>query len=195
VDVICLAGDAEAARLVYEQLALFRPYPGALGTPTAYFSGTVSRDLGRLALAAGRPSQAEELLREALVRNRALGARPYVALTCLDLAAVVRDKGALAEAAALASEALSIADRLDQPGPCAAAGRLLGEIADRRDSADPLTPRERQIAELVYRARTNRQIADDLVISERTVETHVRSILSKLGCANRTEMAARWARR
>nr|WP_308297324.1 MULTISPECIES: helix-turn-helix transcriptional regulator [unclassified Streptomyces] len=43
------------------------------------------------------------------------------------------------------------------------------------------------------RARTNRQIADDLVISERTVESHVRSILAKLGYANRTEMAARWA--
>ncbi|MFG2987162.1 response regulator transcription factor [Streptomyces sp. NPDC048258] len=45
----------------------------------------------------------------------------------------------------------------------------------------------------VVRARTNRQIADDLIISERTVESHVRSILSKLGYANRTEMTARWA--
>ncbi len=193
VDLIELAGDASAARLVYDQLASFRPYPGALGTPTAYFSGTVSRELGRLARTAGRPAQAGELLREALVRNRALGARPYVALTCLDLAAVARDQGALPDAAALAGEAAAIADRLDLPGPSAAAARLIGEIAARRDDTDPLTPRERQIAELVVRARTNRQVADDLVISERTVESHVRSILTKLGYANRTEMTARWA--
>ncbi|MEV6332648.1 AAA family ATPase [Streptomyces sp. NPDC051909] len=194
VDLIELAGDAGAARLVYDQLALFRSHPGAIGTPTALFSGTVSRDLGRLALTAGRRNQAEELLREALTRNRALGARPYVALTCLDLAAVLRDKGALPEAATLAGEALSIADRLDLPGPSAVAVRLLGEIAAQRHNTDPLTPRERQIAELVTQARTNRQIADDLVISERTVESHVRSILAKLGYANRTEMASRWAR-
>ncbi|TDU80449.1 LuxR family transcriptional regulator [Streptomyces sp. KS 21] len=193
VDLIELAGDASVARLVYDQLAVFRPYPGALGTPTAYFSGTVSRELGRLALTAGRPAQAEELLREALIRNRALGARPYVALTCLNLATVERDKGALADAAALAGEAVAIADRLDLPGPSAAAARLLDEIAARRDDTGPLTPRERQIAELVVRARTNRQIADDLIISERTVESHVRSILAKLGYANRTEMTARWA--
>ncbi|MFE9629385.1 ATP-binding protein [Streptomyces sp. NPDC006463] len=193
VDLIGLAGDAEAARLVYGQLALFQPYPGALGTPTAYFSGTVSRDLGRLALTAGRLSQAEELLREALIRNRALGARPYVALTCLDLAAVERDKGALADAAAFAGEALSIADQLDLPGTSAAAVRLIGEIAAQRDNTDPLTPRERQIAELASRARTNRQIAADLFISERTVESHVRKVLAKLGYANRTELAARWA--
>ncbi|MFF8847562.1 ATP-binding protein [Streptomyces sp. NPDC015127] len=193
VDLISMAGDAEAAGLVYEQLALFRPYPGAIGTPTAYFSGTVSRELGRLALTAGRPAQAEELLREALVRNRALGARPYVALTCLDLATIERDKGALPDASALAREALVIADQLDLPGPATAAVRLIDEIAAQRDETDPLTPRERQIAELVTLARTNRQIADDLVISERTVESHVRSILAKLGYANRTEMAARWA--
>jgi DNA-binding CsgD family transcriptional regulator len=192
VDVIGLAGDAEAARLVYDQLALFRPYPGALGTPTAYFSGTVSRDLGRLALTAGRPAQAEELLREALVRNRALGARPFVALTCLDLAALRRDGGALTEAAALARTALNIAGELDMPGPRAAANRLVDEIAARRHGTDPLTPRERQIAGLVARARTNRQIADELVISERTVESHVRSVLAKFGCANRTELAAGW---
>lgn len=140
-----------------------------------------------------RLPQAEERLREALIRNRALGARPYVALTCLDLAAVERDKGALVDAAALAGEALSTADQLDLPGTSAAAVRLIGEIAAQRDSTDPLTPRERQIAELAARARTNRQIAADLFISERTVESHVRNILAKLGYANRTELAARWA--
>ncbi|MFD6226020.1 hypothetical protein ACFWFZ_03960 [Streptomyces sp. NPDC060232] len=138
VDLFALVGDAEGAQLVYDQLVLFQPYPGALGTPTACFSGTVSREPGRLALAAGHPAEdAEKLLREALIRNRALGARPYVALTCLDLAAVRRDRGALADAAALAGEAPVLADRLNQPGPCAAALRL---IEDLRVAAGPLTP-------------------------------------------------------
>ncbi|WKV70064.1 AAA family ATPase [Streptomyces sp. PCS3-D2] len=135
VDLIELVGDAEAAQLVHDQLVLFRRYPGALGTPTAYFSGTVSRELGRLALAAGSPEKAEKLLREALVRNQALGAWPYVALTCLDLAVVQRDRGVLTEAAALAGKALAIADRLSQPGPSAAAVDLIGDITALRVNA------------------------------------------------------------
>ncbi|WRZ87790.1 AAA family ATPase [Streptomyces sp. NBC_01007] len=200
VDLIALVGDVEGAQVVYDQLSTLRPYPGALGTPTAYFSGTVSRHLGRLAAVAGRPVEAEELLREALRRNRVLGARPDVALTCLDLAAVRRargerggDRGALAEAATLVGEALVIARQLGQPGPAAAAVRQLGEIAALRDETDPLTRREREIAEFVIQAQTNREIAADLSISERTVETHVRRILRKRGCANRTELVARWA--
>ena len=61
-------------------------------------------------------------------------------------------------------------------------------------SRDPLTDREREIADLVAGALTNRQIADRLVLSERTVESHVRSILAKLGLANRTELATRVGR-
>ena len=50
------------------------------------------------------------------------------------------------------------------------------------------------MAALVARAMTNRQIAGQLVLSERTVETHVRSILAKLGFSTRTEIAT-WSLR
>ena len=50
------------------------------------------------------------------------------------------------------------------------------------------------MAALVARAMTNRQIAERLVLSERTVETHVRSILTKLGFSTRTEIAT-WSLR
>ena len=50
------------------------------------------------------------------------------------------------------------------------------------------------MAALVARAMTNRQIAEQLVLSERTVETHVRSILAKLGFSTRTEIAT-WSLR
>jgi DNA-binding NarL/FixJ family response regulator len=78
------------------------------------------------------------------------------------------------------------------PGPAAAAGRLSAQIAADRDDADPLTGREREIAALLTEALSNRQIAARLVLSERTVESHVRSILAKTQCANRTEFVARW---
>jgi DNA-binding NarL/FixJ family response regulator len=50
------------------------------------------------------------------------------------------------------------------------------------------------VASLVAQAMSNRQIAERLVLSERTVETHVRSILAKLGYSTRTEIAT-WSLR
>jgi DNA-binding CsgD family transcriptional regulator len=58
--------------------------------------------------------------------------------------------------------------------------------------ADPLTPREREVARLITEGRTNREIAEALVISEWTVDTHVRHILTKLELRSRTQVAA-WA--
>jgi DNA-binding NarL/FixJ family response regulator len=56
--------------------------------------------------------------------------------------------------------------------------------------ATTLTPRERQVAELIAQGNSNRQIADVLVVSERTVTTHVSNILGKLGFASRTQIVA-----
>jgi DNA-binding CsgD family transcriptional regulator len=61
-----------------------------------------------------------------------------------------------------------------------------------REQASPLSPRELQVAALIARGHTNRQIAAALVISERTVGTHVEHILAKLGVASRAQIAV-WA--
>ena len=53
-----------------------------------------------------------------------------------------------------------------------------------------LTPRERQILELIAAGRGTRHIAEALVISPKTVKTHVQNILSKLGVGSRLEAAA-----
>jgi DNA-binding NarL/FixJ family response regulator len=66
------------------------------------------------------------------------------------------------------------------------------EIAKREFGG--LTERERQVAGLIARGRSNREIAKTLVVSERTVETHVGNILSKLGFDSRAQIAA-WATR
>ena len=55
-----------------------------------------------------------------------------------------------------------------------------------------LTAREREVAALVARGRSNREIADTLVLGERTIETHVSNILAKLTLASRREIAT-WA--
>jgi non-specific serine/threonine protein kinase len=54
-----------------------------------------------------------------------------------------------------------------------------------------LTPRERQIAGLIHQGLSNQEIANGLVISTRTAETHVQHILVKLGLTSRTQVA-RW---
>lgn len=55
-----------------------------------------------------------------------------------------------------------------------------------------LTPREREVVILIAEGRSNREIAKQLVVSERTARTHVSNILTKLGLASRTQ-AAMWA--
>ena len=55
-----------------------------------------------------------------------------------------------------------------------------------------LTEREREVATMIAQGKSNREIADVLVIGYRTVEAHVSNILSKLGFTSRAQIAA-WA--
>jgi DNA-binding NarL/FixJ family response regulator len=61
-------------------------------------------------------------------------------------------------------------------------------------ASDTLTAREREIATLVADGLSNRDIAERLVISEGTVEVHVKHILGKLGFSSRTQVAGWFAR-
>jgi non-specific serine/threonine protein kinase len=54
----------------------------------------------------------------------------------------------------------------------------------------PLTPRELQVARLIAEGRSNKEIAAELVISQRTAENHVEHILTKLGFTSRAQVAA-----
>ena len=81
-------------------------------------------------------------------------------------------------------EALARRARIDLAEP-------IGEPAPVRP-AEPfgLTPREREVLELVAEGRTNRQIGQALFISAKTVGIHVSNILAKLGVTSRVEAAA-----
>jgi DNA-binding CsgD family transcriptional regulator/tetratricopeptide (TPR) repeat protein len=68
--------------------------------------------------------------------------------------------------------------------------RATGETARRREPStlDQLTPQELQIAGLVATGMTNRQVAEQLYLSPRTIDYHLRKVFSKLGIASRTEL-------
>lgn len=57
-------------------------------------------------------------------------------------------------------------------------------------SSAPLTPREEEVAILVSRGLTNRQIASELFISEHTVATHITRILKRLALRSRSRLSA-----
>ncbi len=64
-----------------------------------------------------------------------------------------------------------------------------------KEAWEGLTERERDVAAQVTLGRTNREIADTLVLSERTVETHIGNVLRKLGFSSRAQIAAWGAQR
>ncbi len=76
-----------------------------------------------------------------------------------------------------------------------AASRLMREVATpQQGEHEPLTEREEQVLELMARGHANKQIARAMGIAEKTVKTHVSSVLRKLGVQSRTQAALYAAR-
>ena len=67
--------------------------------------------------------------------------------------------------------------------------RLMSGIAGEAPAAEPLTEREQQVLACLGRGMSNKEIAAELFISEKTVKTHVSNVLDKLGLADRTQAA------
>jgi DNA-binding NarL/FixJ family response regulator len=71
----------------------------------------------------------------------------------------------------------------------AVARRLAESLRASKQPIEALTEREREVLGLVAQGKANKEIARQLEISERTVRTHVSSILGKLGLVSRTQAA------
>jgi DNA-binding CsgD family transcriptional regulator len=110
--------------------------------------------------------------------------KPYIAAARRSLGEVAW-RAALAEGRAMTPErAIGYALSPEEPASPLPDGRRSG-----RDSAG-LTPREEEVATLVARGLTNREIASELSISEHTVATHVTKILKRLGLNSRSRLSA-----
>jgi DNA-binding CsgD family transcriptional regulator len=67
---------------------------------------------------------------------------------------------------------------------------LRADETEVRDEIDPFTPRERSVLGLVALGRTNREVGEELYISEKTVSVHLTRIMAKLGAGRRAEAVA-----
>jgi len=146
--------------------------------------GSARLPLGIGAAALDRLDEAVDHLRAAVDIGLRENLPPAVATARYHLARTLLRRGDTAEAGALAADAETQAAALGMKPLRVAAAALLPDRAK-----GPLTRREQEVAALVARGLTSRAIAADLYLSERTVETHVQHILTKLGLSNRTQIA------
>ena len=160
------------------------------GDAVAYL-GPVELALGRGAAALGRLDDAIDDLAVAAEQAARAGAPGFVAEAQYHLAMALlarngpgdRDRAeSAARDADRQARALGMAAYVDRTGALVA-------YLNRRKPV-MLSSREAEVARLVAEGLTNRQIAERLVISERTAENHVQHILTKLGFATRSQIAA-----
>ena len=67
------------------------------------------------------------------------------------------------------------------------ASKLLHQLSSEQEVPGVMTRRELEVLQLLAQGKPNKEIAEDLVITERTVKFHISAILRKLGAGNRTE--------
>ncbi|HSC90528.1 MAG TPA: AAA family ATPase [Gaiellaceae bacterium] len=179
-------GEPDAARrLAEEELALAR----AFGTSRAL--GVAQRALG-VVIGGDR---GELLLRDAVESFERAGAGLERARALADLGALLRRRNRRTEARALLREALDAAHRAGA-GPLAARAETELRATGARPrrilltGVESLTASERRVAELASQDLTNREIAQTLFITTRTVEGHLTSVFRKLQLESRDELPA-----
>jgi DNA-binding CsgD family transcriptional regulator len=176
-----------------ELVAVLEKHRGLHAGPTAggvVYLGCAELWLGVARLALGEHDAAIADLRQALDTAVAAGTRPVAVQTAAQLASALAARGDPDdhhEAGTLAGtwrpEAISLrlapwVERFDTIA------------APSATNAGPLSTRELEVAQLVTRGLTNKQIAAELFVSERTAQNHVQHILTKLAVNNRTQIAA-----
>ena len=172
-------------------LARLEPHRGEQVSGSGVFSrGPVELSLGRGALDLGRLDAAVDDLATAAASAQRCGAPGFVAEARHHLARALAARDAPGDhdrAVVANAEADRLARALGMTayvGPAAALGDRL-----RTARGPALTPREAEVAALVGEGLTNRQVARRLAISERTAESHVQHVLTKLGFSSRSQIA------
>ena len=155
------------------------------------------RELALLAVAADQLEEALECFERALTRYRETGARRELGLVCLDFAAALLtrgDAGDREKARALLDEGLAVAQTLSMSSLKKRIEDRLQRLPDlppeSKTYPSGLTEREVEVLRLTAQGLTNKEIADRLFISFKTVGTHLSNIFEKTGAVNRTEASA-----
>jgi DNA-binding CsgD family transcriptional regulator/tetratricopeptide (TPR) repeat protein len=191
-DATVLLDDVASAERLYPALAPRQGSNAMIGHLVACF-GATDRYLGMLAGVLGEWELAERHFEDAATLNERLGADTWLAHTFAEHARVLQRRG-------------RVGDR-DRVGSLTERARVLAGhhgltrvenhvrelgVAGRGSPAvdDELSGRETDVLRLVARGLSNREVGRELFISEHTTASHIRSILRKTGCANRTEAAA-----
>jgi DNA-binding CsgD family transcriptional regulator len=185
-DLAVLFEDAATAAELYGELSPFADRQAIAGAHTPS-RGPVALHLGRLALLAGDLAAAEKDLGAAFDLASAMSSRPFVAMARVELARLYLARRLPADRRR-AGEHLHLAlDTAGRLGMRPLSERIRALQGGHR--AGLLSAREEEVAALVAAGASNREIAERLYLSERTVETHVRNIFHKTGSSSRAAVA------
>jgi DNA-binding CsgD family transcriptional regulator len=189
-DACSALGDEVTAGILYPELEPFAGGNVMVGHVVACY-GAADRYLGMLAATMGESERAERHFTHAMQLNRAMGAVTWLAHTAYEYARflLAHRRADRERAEALLGEAATLAERIGMVGLVSRI-QALGAPAPQPRLPDGLSPREVQILGLVAQGLSNRQVGRTLSISEHTAANHIRSILRKTGCDNRTEAAS-----
>jgi DNA-binding CsgD family transcriptional regulator/tetratricopeptide (TPR) repeat protein len=213
-DVCAALGDERRAATLYTMLL---PYAGRCMVAgwAAACGGAVSRYLGRLAATLHDWPTAAQHFEDALSLHERMGARPWIARTAYDYAGALieelRDQRALTTGGSdqHSPHARSLLQRAHVTASELGMARLLRQVVarqaelkafdvsarspvDTRSSSlpDGLTAREVEVLRLLATGAINREIADALALSVRTVERHQLHIYAKIGARRRADAVA-----
>jgi DNA-binding CsgD family transcriptional regulator len=187
-DAAAALGDRATAELIYPEL---EPLAGAnvmIGHLVTCY-GAADRYLGMLAATLGEPELAARHFERAMELNRHMESATWLAHTAYEYARLLLSRGEGERAAVLLRESRELAASIGMP---TLLSRVEALSSDEPGVVlpDELSAREAQILRLVTRGLSNREIGEELFISEHTAANHIRSILRKTGCGNRTEAAS-----
>jgi DNA-binding CsgD family transcriptional regulator len=184
VEALVATGDLPLARA---RLARLEEWAARIETTVS--AALAARARGLVREAEGDRAGATTDLEAALAAFETLPLPFEQARTRLLLGRVHRRERRKRDARAALDAALAAFEQLGAPLGAAQTQLELARIGGRSPSRGVLTASERRVAELVAAGRSNKEIAAELVVSQRTVEAHLTRAYAKLGVRSRTELA------